>query len=273
MATRTRRGKLPAVQVECPECWHRWESRAQRHARIRCPRCGHSVRVKREISGQLPAVATDTAATVIPQTRITRPVAEQLQTAALARPLPPAQVMAAAASWREDDDEDDGGTWLYDDHGVLVEGAWTWDGQLVPAAPRIGRAALMARDWRIEPNPVGAANCWINRPPAVGAPAGTPRQHCIGRARYEVLGGWICDSCLDALGQPMKAPVRTNPDRAAWVPVPEPIPRAEVQDRAEPPVQPPAAEEAELPAYFVPSPVALLKAMLPGRRSGTQQTG
>lgn len=256
---------LLPVEVECNECGHRWESRAQRGTPVHCSQCGHAVRVKRPVTGE--AASAGQLHAYIPPTSFPD------QAAAPARPLRPAHVTAATASWPEADDEDDGGTWLYDASGDLVEGAWTWDGQLVPAPPRIDRAALTARDWRIERNPVGAANCWINCPPAVGAPADTPRQHCIGRAKHEVLGGWICDSCLDALGRPMEAPVRTNPDRAAWTPVPEPIPRAAVQDPAEPLAQPPADQGAELPAYFLPSPLTLLKAMLPVRRSGRQRTG
>ena len=48
-------GLLPPTAVDCTRCAHQFLSRAQRHVVIRCPRCGHPVRVKRP--GNAPAAA------------------------------------------------------------------------------------------------------------------------------------------------------------------------------------------------------------------------
>jgi hypothetical protein len=61
--------RLPPVTVDCTACECQFVSRARRHQRVRCPRCGHSVRVKRadipvdgERGGQAPGAVPDASA-------------------------------------------------------------------------------------------------------------------------------------------------------------------------------------------------------------------
>jgi ribosomal protein S27E len=197
--TRTRqRGTLPPVEVECPECGHRWSSTAQRHTPVHCARCGHSIRVKREPGAQAAVIAANTPQPRAVAPAVIRPANVAPASAAQVMPQPSRPVPLPSPG---EDADDDGETWLYDDHGVLVLGEWTWDGRLIPVSPAsIDRSAgLAVRGWQLRPNPEGPARCYVNLPPPPGAPIGTDRHHCLGLALHVIPGGVICDSCLDAL--------------------------------------------------------------------------
>lgn len=179
--TRTRRrGTLPPVEVECPECGRRWSSTAQRHTPVHCARCGHSVRVKREPGAQAAIIAASAPppravplAAIRPAGVVPVPATQVVPE--LSRPVPLPSPGADA--------DDDGETWLYDDRGVLVLGEWTWDRQAHPGIPgayrlcsRAGRPGLAARDESGRPgtllreSPAAARSANRHGPPSLSRP-------------------------------------------------------------------------------------------------------
>ena len=140
---------------------------------VHCPRCGHSVRVKRP--GWTPP---DEPA---PVASLPAPVADDA----------PA----------EDDDE----TYIYDQAGRLVLAEWTADGYLVPAVrtPSVDHAAeLAARSYQLNPR-VPAGCCQIIEMIPHGWDY-LPPQHCPAAGDRVYGGARICGQHYLALATPLR---------------------------------------------------------------------
>ena len=108
------RGELPPVTVDCRWCESQFLSRARDQQPVHCPRCGHSVRVKRR-PAELAAAAAAEPAPPAPVTVTRPPAAVQV--------LPDEDL---------DDEDDDGGTYMYDQHGNLIPAEWSPEHGLIP---------------------------------------------------------------------------------------------------------------------------------------------
>jgi hypothetical protein len=181
---RARGSSRPPVVVICtsPECGHQWTSRAARHANVRCPGCGRTVRVKRPDPGR----AAAEAGTLPPVPSLEPPRAS----------LPAAPVPGPPAPEADE-------TWIYDASDAHVLAEWTPAGQLVTAsAARVDYAAeLAARHWEIRPH--GTARCQLVHMKPHGWQYGAPPRECVGNAFCQIPGGWVCESCNDALRHPV----------------------------------------------------------------------
>jgi DNA-directed RNA polymerase subunit RPC12/RpoP len=164
--------QLPPVTVDCASCGNQWISRARRHTPVHCPRCGHSVRVKRpgtaagvQAADDGPGPAPASPAPASPPAASPRPAGATALPRALHRPL----LVPGVAVER------------------LAAPAAARPGPVPAAAP--GRetttaGALAALGWRISPR---AGGCQII----------SGGRQCRGEAEYPIAGpddreSWIC---------------------------------------------------------------------------------
>jgi hypothetical protein len=176
MAPRRKRGKLPAVAVQCTGCGHRWWSAARHQTPIHCPQCRHSVRVSRPASASVGAAAA--AVVSIPQAAL----APQPHQAVLPPAVQPLHRQVQAA-----DDEQ-----LERDEGTHHVGVEDQAGQRVDYV-----AELAARGWSLEEH--GLTLCHLIELNPSGWAWGAPPRSCIGLASREIPGGLIYEWHLDAL--------------------------------------------------------------------------
>lgn len=166
--------RLGPVTVDCTRCGHQWPSRARRHVVIRCPDCGHGVRVKRDSAG--------------PSSRGTSHHQAPGRRAAAAEPPP-------AAASEEDDDE--GPTYIYDEHHRLVLAEWTEDGYLVAAQPRMNHAAELAARGYVIGQDTPAGTC------PIASTQGINPGRCAGGAFREFGPHRVCERHHRALTTPL----------------------------------------------------------------------
>jgi hypothetical protein len=171
--------RLAPVAVDCTFCLTQFLSRARDRMPVHCPRCGHSVRVKRP--------GGPTGPETWPQ-----PTAEG------------------------DQDDDDGDTYIRDEHGRLVPAEWTADGDLIPAThtrqtPRPAPAAfrsgpanpageLAARHYRVNPD-TAHGGCQIIETMPLGQADALPIQ-CLSWAEHTFGPARVCAGHHTALTTP-----------------------------------------------------------------------
>ncbi len=140
---------------------------------VHCPRCRHSVRVKRWNStgylkpGPVPEPARET--------------------------LAPAGAGGAGDGHADDDDDDGSETYIYDEHGRLVPAEWTEDGRLVPARrPSAAVAPARPQIREITWADALAALGWHLEPVSGGCQVRTPDGICGAEVSRYTGSGWIC---------------------------------------------------------------------------------
>lgn len=145
---------------------------------VHCPRCGHSVRVKR-----LQVLAA--APVQIP----VRPVIQA--------PVPPEA--ASGAGELQAGDDDDGKTYVRDDRGCLVLAEWTEDGRLIPA--RSSAAAIPAQPQTTDITWAGALAVlgWVLDPFGGACQIVASDGLCDAEATRHITGGWVCPPHYSAL--------------------------------------------------------------------------
>ena len=154
--------QLPPVTVDCTACGSQFLSRARRHARVRCPHCGHSVRVKR-LPGDAQAAVPAAAPTQPRQPTQPPPMLLPAPSRPPALPMPPRPLGARPAA---------------------RPGAPARPPEPPPPAgpgrPDLTWAdALAGLGWRLWP---GTSTCQVQE----GYLA------CLQRQARHITGGWVC---------------------------------------------------------------------------------
>jgi DNA-directed RNA polymerase subunit RPC12/RpoP len=113
---------LPPVAVDCGWCATQFLSRAKHMQSVHCPRCKHSIRVKRKRDYPL-------SPSPVPPPAQTEPDAQAASLplrAEACNPIPPTPPTGVGGPAGDYDDEGDE-TYIYDQAGRLVLAEWTSD--------------------------------------------------------------------------------------------------------------------------------------------------
>lgn len=164
--------QLPPVAVACTRCDHQFLSRARRHTPVHCPRCGHSVRVKRHGTAAGVQAADDG-----PGPAPASPAA--------ASPAPAGPMLAAATALPR-------GL-----HRPLPVAAVAVERLAPPAAARPGPVPAAAAAREMTTAGALAALGWRISPRAGGCQIISGGRQCRSEAEYPIAGpdgreSWIC---------------------------------------------------------------------------------